>query len=127
MDPGVLKPVTELLVEWITAEKNPRGRFNDYRRVAGRTFQLQDLLMEAVARLLLDGRRPPDITEVTGRLFAPTSEGRHLRGQLFFEVATGLVARDAPIGTRIKDDSDAEQDGPLVGFDPFDDEDGAYA
>jgi CRISPR-associated protein Cst1 len=126
MDPGVLKPVTELLVEWITAEKNPRGRFNDYRRVAGRTFQLQDLLMEAVARLLLDGRRPPDITDVTGLLFAPTSEGRHLRGQLFFEVATGLVARDARIGTRVKDDTDAERDGPLVGFDPFDDEDGAY-
>ncbi len=127
MDPGVLKPVAELLVEWITAEENPRGRFNEYRRVAGRTFQLQDLLMNAVARLLLDGRRPPDVNKVTGLLLAPTSEGRYLRGQLFFDVAAGLVARDVKIGTRHTDETDTEPDGSLVGVDRHDDEDAGDA
>ncbi len=138
MDAGELKPVTELLVDWITAEKNPRGRFNEYRRVAGRTFALQRLLMEASARLLLDGARPSDITGVTGTLFAVTSQGWRMRGQLFFEVVAALVAQGAEIGTRGNaddaDDADdsGERDGSLVGFGPDaheddDNNDGGYA
>ncbi len=125
VDSGVLKPVTELLVDWITAEANPRGRFNEYRKVAGRAFLLQRLLMEASGRLLLDGRRPSDITGVTGALFGSTPQGWQLRGQLFFEVVAELVVRKAPIGTRddSDDSDDGEQDGPLVGVDPVDDED----
>ncbi|WP_250290719.1 hypothetical protein [Frankia sp. CiP1_Cm_nod1] len=143
MDAGELKPVTELLVDWITAERNPRGRFNEYRRVAGRAFALQRLLMEASARLLLDGAHPSDITGVTGALFASSPQGWRLRGQLFFEVVAALVARGAQIGQKNtadadgtdpdadSDDSDA-QDGSLVGFGPDpdeddDDSDGGYA
>jgi CRISPR-associated protein Cst1 len=120
MDTGDLKPVTRLLVDWIMAEKNPRGRFNEYRKVAGRTSGLQRLLMEASARLLLDGHRPSDITGVTGLLFASTAQGWQLRGQLFFEVVAELVVREAAIGTRTageSDDSD-DPDEPLVGVGP---------
>ncbi|WP_322779164.1 hypothetical protein [Frankia sp. Cas4] len=132
MDTGDLKPVTGLLVDWITAEKNPRGRFNEYRRAAGRTFALQRLLMEASARLLLDGRRPSDITGVTGPLLASTSQGWRLRGQLFFEVVAELVARGAAIGTKDESEEPDERDGPLVGFgrdtnEDDDDSDGGYA
>ncbi|WP_239405736.1 hypothetical protein [Frankia sp. Cj3] len=134
MDTGDLKPVTTLLVDWITAEKNPRGRFNEYRQVAGRTFALQRLLMEASARLLLDGRRPSDITGATETLLASTPPGWRLRGQLFFEVVAELAARGAAIGTRAESDEDDadDTDGPHVGFDPDADDDdvdndGGYA
>ncbi len=127
VETGVLKPVTGLLVDWITAEKNPRGRFNEYRRAAGRVSALQRLLMEASARLLLDGRRPSDITGVTGTLLGSTPQGWQLRGQLFFEVVAELVARGASIGTPGEtdetdetDEDDGGRNGLLVELDPVD-------
>ncbi|ABW10834.1 conserved hypothetical protein [Parafrankia sp. EAN1pec] len=127
MDRKALEPVTTLLVDWIGAEKNPRGRFNEYRKVAGRGFDLQVLLMGACARLYLDGQKPPDVTRITEHLLASGQEGHRLRGQLFFEVVAELVGRGVEIGARTtgaatEAGTETEADGPLVGVDADEDE-----
>ncbi|MCK9878900.1 hypothetical protein MXD59_24600 [Frankia sp. Ag45/Mut15] len=120
MDGADLRPVTILLADWITQETNPRGRFNEYCRAAGRSYTLQRLLMEATARLLLDGGRPQDITGITqGLLHGPQSY--QWRGQLFFEVAAELVQRKAAIGARNEAEPDpVDDDGPLFVSDAAD-------
>ncbi|WP_242666154.1 MULTISPECIES: hypothetical protein [Parafrankia] len=131
MDRNLLAPATTLLADWISAERNPRGRFNEYRKVAGRGFGLQVLMMEASARLYLDGRNPPDVTRVTKGLLAAGGEGTRLRGQLFFEVVAELVARGVEIGAKKaggenpesfensdnENENEAGGDAPLIGVD----------
>jgi CRISPR-associated protein Cst1 len=96
MDVERLEPVAELLTEWIQKEST-RGRFNDYRRAAGSSYQLHKLLMSASARLYLDGRRPADITEMAPQLLTDGPQGWRLRAQLFFEVIAKLSAAGAPV------------------------------
>ncbi len=125
MDGAELRPVTILLADWITQEKNPRGRFNEYCRAAGRSYSLQRLLMEATARLMLDGKNPQDITDITQRLLHG-SQGYLWRGQLFFEVAAELVRRGAAIGAKNEAEPETVTDGPLITTDTAEsDDDGA--
>jgi CRISPR-associated protein Cst1 len=110
MDTSQVKPARELIVNWITQESNPRGRFNEYVRASDSAYRLQGLLMRASARLLLDGRQPPDITAVAPALLAagPASQdGWRLRGLLFFDVVAELTARGAEIGHK-----NGEEDEP---------------
>ncbi|CAJ64212.1 MULTISPECIES: hypothetical protein [Frankia] len=123
VDTADLRPVTTLLTDWIMQEKNPRGRFNEYCRAANRSYVLQRLLMEATARLWLDGRRPADITK-TAQPLLHGPQGYQWRGQLFFEVSAELDRRGAAIGKKSDDEADAiEPDGPLFGTDPADPDD----
>ena len=115
MDVSQVKPARELITDWITREANPRGRFNQYVRSSGRAFELQRLLMEASARLLLDGRQPPDITTVVPALLAPDQNGWRLRGLLFFDVVAELVNRGAPIGHKTEE---ADEEMAVPSFDP---------
>jgi CRISPR-associated protein Cst1 len=120
MDTGQVKPARELIVDWITQEPNPRGRFNRYVKASARWSDLQKLLMEASARLLLDGGHPPDITAAAESLLAPDVTGWRLRGQLFFDVVAELVNRGAPIGHRPEPGEPDEEADELSGvsFDP---------
>jgi CRISPR-associated protein Cst1 len=110
MDTRQLKPARELIVDWIMAETNPRGRFNDYVTAASRPAGLQKLLMKANARLILDTGTAPDVSGVTQLLFAPDISAWRLRGQLYFEVLAELVARGAPIARKPEPDGDGEPD-----------------
>jgi CRISPR-associated protein Cst1 len=121
MDIGQVKPVRELVTDWITQETNARGRFNEYARVAGSAFKLQKLLMLASARLLLDGRQPPDITAAAPALLAPDQDGWRLRGLLFFDVVADLTGRGVQIGQKTEDEDEVIPDD--LGFP--DDEEGA--
>jgi CRISPR-associated protein Cst1 len=120
MDTGQVKPACELIADWIMAEQNPRGRFNRYVKAAARPSGLQKLLMEASARLLLDGGQPADITGVAPALLAPDEPGWRLRGLLFFDVVAELVARGAPVGRAPvlgePEEPDEDLSGPV--FDP---------
>jgi CRISPR-associated protein Cst1 len=122
MDIGQLKPARELIVDWIMAEKNPRGRFNEYVKAAAKPSPLQALLMKANARLILDTGHAPDISAVTQALFAPDISAWRLRGQLYFDVLAELVAREAPIARKPEPGKgeSAEEPGDLddVSFDP---------
>lgn len=106
METDRLKPVVNVLAEWITAEENPRGRFGEYQSIATDPYKLNGLLMKALARLVLDGRRPADVSEATPTLLGSGSQGWRLRGQLFFEVVAELVARGAPIGKKTDDEKE---------------------
>ena len=117
MDVGQVKPACELIAGWIMAEPNPRGRFNRYVKASARWPDLQKLCMEATARLLLDGQRPPDITGVASSLFAPDMNGWRLRGLLFFDVVADLARRNAPIGHKTGSDEPGE-DLSAQTFDP---------
>jgi CRISPR-associated protein Cst1 len=113
MDTGQVKPARELIVDWITQEANPRGRFNEYVRAADSAYRLQGLLMRASARLLLDGRQPPDITAVAPALLAAGPAGQdgwRLRGLLFFDVVAEMTARGAQIGHKNSEDADPDED-----------------
>ena len=113
MDPSGLKPVVALLADWITAEKNPRSRFVEYRNAASYAYKLQQLLMAATARLVLDGHRPADVTEAVPALLSDDPQGWRLRGQLFFEVVAVLMERGAQIGRKTDtDDEDSEMPFP---------------
>jgi CRISPR-associated protein Cst1 len=123
MDTGQLKPASELVVEWILAERNPRGRFNRYVKAAASPRELQKLLMEASARLMLDGGHPPDVTTAALQLLAPDINAWRLRGQLYFDVIATLVVREAPIGRKPEpgeatDPDDLEDDDLSRSFDP---------
>ena len=122
MDTGQLKPARDLIVEWITAEKNPRGRFNDYVSAAAKPGDLQKLLMHANARLILDTGTAPDVSGVTRALFASDIGAWRLRGQLYFDVLAELVARGAPIARKAGPGKDEESDEGAdldeVSFDP---------
>jgi CRISPR-associated protein Cst1 len=72
--------------------------------VSGSAFKLQKLLMQASARLLLDGREPPDITGVAPALLDPGQDGWRLRGLLFFDVVADLAGRDVQIGQKTEDE-----------------------
>jgi CRISPR-associated protein Cst1 len=122
MDIGQVKPVRELVTDWITQETNARGRFNEYARVSGSAFKLQKLLMLASARLLLDGRQPPDITSAAPALLAPDQDGWRLRGLLFFDVVADLAGRGVQIGQKTENEDEITPDD--LGF-PDDDEEGA--
>lgn len=108
MDSSGLKPVVDVLVGWITAEKNPRGRFVEYRDVASYSYKLQQLLMKATARLVLDGRCPADVTEAMPMLTGEGAQGWRLRGQLFFEVVAVLMERGVQIGKKTETDDEGE-------------------
>ncbi|KQC34892.1 hypothetical protein [Frankia sp. ACN1ag] len=126
VDAAALAPVTTLLADWIMQATNPRGRFNEYCRAAGRSYALQRLLMEATARLILDGRKAADITDVAQRLLHGP-QGYQLRGQLFFEVAAELDHRGAAIGKKSDDEPDTvKPDEPLFGADLVDPTDPDY-
>lgn len=112
MDVSRLEPVAELLTEWIQKEST-RGRFNEYRRVAGSSYELHKLLMSASARLYLDGRKPADITEMAPQLLADGAQGWRLRAQLFFEVVARLSASGAPVG-KPDDGEDVDEDAPSL-------------
>jgi CRISPR-associated protein Cst1 len=117
VDVGQVKPARELITDWIAQEVNPRGRFNEYVRASGRAFELQKLLMQASARLLLDGRRPTDITALAPSLFASDASGWRLRGLLFFDVVADLVSKGVPIG-RKPEAGEADDESAEVIFDP---------
>jgi CRISPR-associated protein Cst1 len=116
MDTGQLKPARELIVGWIMTEKNPRGRFNRYVKAAVKPAELQKLLMEANARLILDTGRAPDISGATQHLLAPDINAWRLRGQLYFDVLAELVARKAPIARQ--PEPGAEREPQELDFDP---------
>lgn len=117
MDVGQVKPARELITDWITQEPNPRGRFNQYVNAAGRAYELQKLMMQASARLMLDGRQPADVSAVAPALFATDSAGWRLRGMLFFDVMAELVSRNVPIGRKPEADEDEDEPGGMR-FDP---------
>lgn len=121
MDVERLTPARRLVADWIMAERNPRGRFNEYAKVAGHAYNLHRLLMAASARLLRDGGQPPDITGVAPALLSGGQDGWRLRAQLFFEVVAELVAAKAPIGGKSGDDED-EDDIDLLRLDPTEEE-----
>lgn len=106
MDFSGLKPVVEVLAEWITAEKNPRGRFGEYQSVANYPYKLNVLLMQALARLVLDGHHPADVTEIAPTLLGDGPQGWRWRGQLFFEVVAELTDRGVQIGTKTEKDEE---------------------
>jgi len=109
-DIGELKKLAGLLVDWIDDKQNPRSKFNEYRQVAGSGYELHKLLMRAMSRLYLDGRKPLDITGITNRgLFEPGSPGWLLRAQLFFEVMAELAKRDISIAGKADDTDEDEQ------------------
>jgi CRISPR-associated protein Cst1 len=127
MDTGQLKPVTELITAWITAEGNPRGRFNTYRLAAHSSYELLKLLTQATGRLVLDGQRPADVSGVTPALLG-SREGWLLRGQLFFEVVGSLMDQGVQLGRRVgvEDDEPDNIDADAV-FGSVNEEDEEYA
>lgn len=119
MDVGQVKPARELITAWITQEPNPRGRFNEYVGAAGRAFELQKLMIRATARLMLDGRQPPDITAVAPALFSTDENGWRLRGLLFFDVTAELVNQGAQIGRAARPgDPEEDEEAAEPRFDP---------
>ncbi|WP_405107972.1 hypothetical protein OG559_25365 [Micromonospora sp. NBC_01405] len=122
MDVERLAPARRLVVAWITAERNPRGRFNEYTRVAGNAFALHKLLMEATARLYRDSGRPADITGITPTLFSTGPEGWRWRAQLFFEVVAELVRADVSLSRKPDEGDDADEDDGTIRFDPTEEE-----
>jgi CRISPR-associated protein Cst1 len=119
MDTGQVKPARELITAWIMQEPNPRGRFNEYVGAAGRAFELQKLMMRATARLMLDGRQPPDITAVAPGLFATDGNGWRLRGLLFFDVTAELVNQGVQIGRAAgPGEPEEEEEAAEPRFDP---------
>ncbi len=96
-----LEPVAELLARWI-ASGNPRGRFNEYVKVARRPGALGGLLMQAQARLFLDqGPDDPPLPMRAAdaqRILAAGPDGAHRRMLLFFTVVDKLVAQKIVIG-----------------------------
>lgn len=122
MDVARLTPARQLVAAWIMAESNPRGRFNEYARVAANSYALHKLLMEATGRLYRDTDSAPDITEITPTLFSTGPEGWRWRAQLFFEVVAELVRAGVSIGRKPdEDDIDDEADEPIQ-FDPNEEE-----
>jgi CRISPR-associated protein Cst1 len=116
VDTSQLSPVRDLIADWVTAEKNPRGRFNDYVVAAAKPGALQKLLMRANARLILDTGRAPDISRVTPALFAADISAWRLRGQLYFEVLAELVDRKVPIARKPEPGDENEIDPDEVDF-----------
>lgn len=118
-----LAPARRLVTEWITAEANPRGRFNEYKNAAPDGYALHKLLMQASARLLLDGRKPADVSAVAPVLLANGQDGWRWRAQLFFEVVADLVKADAGIARHKPDDVDVEEESTdAMRFHPDDEE-----
>lgn len=128
MDVERLAPARRLVVAWITAERNPRGRFNEYVNATDSGYLLHKLLMEASARLLRDGGQPPDVSAIAPTLFSTGPDGWRWRAQLFFEVVADLVAAKAPIGRKPTDDRIDDEDDPddetgdPIRFDPHEKE-----
>ncbi|WP_434740698.1 hypothetical protein [Micromonospora sp. SH-82] len=113
-----LAPARRLVVAWIVAERNPRGRFNEYVLAAGNAYALHKLLMEAGARLLRDGGQPADLSGIAPTLLSNGPEGWRWRAQLFFEVVADLVAAKAPIGRKPTEDDADDEVGDTIRFDP---------
>jgi CRISPR-associated protein Cst1 len=116
MDVGQVKPARELITDWITQEPNPRGRFNQYVSASRRAYELQKLMMQASARLMLDGRQPPDVSHLAPALFATDANGWRLRGLLFFDVIAELASKNVPIGRK----PEAEEPGVEPAGTPWD-------
>jgi CRISPR-associated protein Cst1 len=112
MDTAQLKPARELITAWITADPNPRGRYNRYAKAAGRWTDLQRLLMEAANRLLLDGGHPPDVASAAHAVLAPDLDGWRLRGLLFFDVVADLSGHGVEIGHKAEDEDEDEDELP---------------
>ncbi|MGH3811532.1 MAG: hypothetical protein ACRDUV_03610 [Pseudonocardiaceae bacterium] len=110
MDTSGLKPVVNVLAEWITGAGNSsRGRFGEYQSIANDPYKLNGLLMKVLARLVLDGHRPADVSEATPSLLASGPQGWRFRGQLFFEVVGELVARGVQIGKKNDDEEEISE------------------
>lgn len=122
MDVERLAPARQLVTAWILAERNPRGRFNEYVKAAGSGYALHKLLMEASARLLRDGGQPANISGIAPTLLSTGPDGWRWRAQLFFEVVADLVAAGAPIGRTPTDEDDTDEVGDTIRFDPHEEE-----
>ncbi|TQN30266.1 CRISPR-associated protein Cst1 [Haloactinospora alba] len=120
VDNQQLRPAATLVARWIAAESS-RGRFNEYRQVAGSAYHLHKLLMTAGARLYLNGEAPADITNVAPELLASGQHGWRNRGLLFFEVLAELRRLEVSIGTA----ADAEEDDDKDPLSDGDDEEDA--
>lgn len=122
MDVARLEPARRVVVDWIMAESNPRGRFNEYVKAAGSGYALHRLLMEASARLLRDGRQPADISGIAPTLLSTGPDGWRWRAQLFFEVVADLVEAKAPIGRKPTDEDVDDEPDDTIRFDPHEEE-----
>jgi CRISPR-associated protein Cst1 len=125
MEASTLKPAADLLVGWITARPNPRGRFNEYYRHAVKPYELQKVLNLASGRQLLDGKSPPDITGVAPLLLASSQDGWRWRALLLYQVIARLTAQGVPIGQKSADDDVDENVQPE--YDQADETEEAYA
>jgi CRISPR-associated protein Cst1 len=107
MDVNRLKEVAELLAQWIQKEST-RGRFNEFRRASGSSYELGRLLREASARLFLDGRsqNPESIAGVMPQLLTDGPQGWRLRTQLYFEVMVELQKLGVTVGSHEDDEKD---------------------
>ncbi len=110
MDPD-LKPVTQLLVDWIEhgGSGGPRGRWAEYQRVALNPYELGRVLHRAQSRLFLDGR---EIT-ANGEHWKPLIQ-RHPRAweqRLLLSVAVvqALQERNVRVNDKPADAEEAEQ------------------
>jgi CRISPR-associated protein Cst1 len=116
MDVGQVTPARELITGWIMQSGNPRSRYTEYASVCQKIGGLQQVMIRAAHRLLLDGQQPADVSELTPALLAKNASGWRLRGQLYFEVVAKLVEKEVPIGVKAgSGDPDDEVTEP--GFD----------
>ncbi|SKA23112.1 CRISPR-associated protein Cst1 [Marinactinospora thermotolerans DSM 45154] len=121
-----LRPLAEMVARWIATESS-RGRFNEYRRVAGSAYPLHKLLVTVSARLYLDGGEPVDVGPAVEELLAAGSRGWRLRALLWFEVLAelgrlGVSLSGAEAGEDGGDDQPTEFD-PLADVDSPEEED----
>ncbi|MEY9211471.1 CRISPR-associated protein Cst1 [Thermobifida halotolerans] len=125
VDTEQLKPLARMVARWIATESS-RGRFNEYRRVAGSAYPLHKLLMAVSARLYLDGGEPGDVTAaVVEDLLAAGANGWRLRALLWFEVLAELGRLGVSLSGHEEDPDEEEPtrfDDPLADVDERDEE-----
>ncbi|GAB2606968.1 hypothetical protein GCM10027168_44790 [Streptomyces capparidis] len=127
-----LDAVAALLADWIAhGSSSSRGKFAQYRAVALKPFQLGQLLMQAQARLLLDGRAAPAGPKECEPVLTRRSRGWETRMLLFFAVTELLAQRGVALGE--KADGEHEErieqlvEQPILAPDEIEDEGGEDA
>jgi CRISPR-associated protein Cst1 len=127
-----LKPVTELLVAWITVNDNPRGRYNDFTLSCLDPYKLQRLLNLAEPESMRRGygHDLPDLTHAKAELIQHGQNRTVLRALLLSSVSAELRLRG--FGPKIGAKDDSDQDTPDEAFDaaagePDTDDEGDYA